>query len=172
MELNDTPDLATKDSRAHLMAALKEFNVVMVATYDKKGKHPRLHPRPMAVAKLDPDFSMTFIARVPDEAGTEDASVIAQGLTRQVSLLGTVEYSTDKDELSKVWSVTSNLWVPGGKDDPKVGTMIFRPRDAELWNVSGRHGLRFLFLTAQALFTHQSPKFPKDVHDTLKLHRN
>lgn len=168
MDGNDT------DSRTHLMSALREFNVVMVATYDKKGKHPRIHPRPMAVAKLDDDFALTFLTRVPAERDgvTEDASVIAQGLTRQVSLIGSVTYARDRDAVDRVWSMGAHLWFPHGKDDPNLGTMVFAPRDAELWDVSGRHGLRFLFLTARALFTRQPPQFPRDVHDTLQLHRN
>ncbi len=40
-------DLAPEGSRAHLRGALSEFATMMVATYDRTGKHPRLHARPI-----------------------------------------------------------------------------------------------------------------------------
>lgn len=146
----------------------------MVATYDKKGKHPRLHPRPMLVARLDEDCSMTFITRVRAEADvdhSEDAAVIAQSRARQISMLGTVEFSRDRAHLARVWSLPFNLWFPLGKDAPNVGLMLFRPRDAELWDLSGRNGLRFLFDAAKALITQKPPGVSHDLHEKLRLSR-
>ena len=136
-ETNDK-DLAQEGSRTHLHAALKEFAMMMVATYDKKGKHPRLHARPMMVAKVEDDCSLVFVTKMDDhkpangEPHPEDGTVIAQSMTRQLSMLGTIEYSTDRKLLNDVWKLPFNLFFGNGKDDPNVCLMIFKPRDAEL----------------------------------------
>ena len=49
---NHSEKLAGDAQRAQLHAVLKEFSSVMIATYDKTGKHPRINVRPMHVAKL------------------------------------------------------------------------------------------------------------------------
>ena len=168
--------LAAEGPRTHLHEALKEFSTMMVATYDRKGKHPRLHARPMMVAKVEDDCSLVFVAKVDDdkvpngEAHTEDGSVIAQSLTRQVSMLGTIEYSTDRKRLNDVWKLPFNLFFGNGKD-PNVCLMIFTPRDAELWDLSGKKGLQFLFDAAKSLIQKKVPDFSGDQHEVLKLHR-
>jgi general stress protein 26 len=174
---NDEQELAPEGQRAHLRDALNEFATMMVATYDKKGKHPRLHARPMMVAKVEDDCSLVFVARLDDhkvsngEAHVEDGSVIAQGMTRQISMLGTIEYSTDRKQLNDLWKLPFNLFFGNGKEDPNVCLMIFRPRDAELWDLSGKKGLKFLFDAAKSLIQRKTPDFTGDQHEKLKLHR-
>lgn len=170
--------LAPEESRVHLQSALKEFATMMVATYDKKGKHPRLHARPMMVAKVEDDCSLVFVTRASDDkvgsadGHAEDGTVIAQSLTRQVSMLGTIEYSFDRRQLSDVWKIPFNIWFLGGRTDPHVCLMIFRPRDAELWDLSGKKGLKFLFDAAKAMIIQRkTPDFSPDQHEKLKLHR-
>ncbi|MBS1149903.1 MAG: ral stress protein [Myxococcaceae bacterium] len=170
-------ELAPEESRAHLNAALNEFATMMVATYDKKGKHPRLHARPMVVASVEPDCSLIFITHLPEprpgDGGepVEDGTVIAQSLTRHVSMLGTIEYSQDRRQINEVWKLPHNLFFGKGRDDPSLCLMIFRPRDAELWDLSGRKGLRFLFGAARSLIQRKTQDFAPDQHEKLKLHR-
>ncbi len=170
-------ELAPEGSRAHLRTALKEFNTMMVATYDKKGKHPRLHARPLLVARVEEDCSLVFVTRMDDhkavngEMQPEDGTVIAQSLTRQVSMLGTIEYSTDRKLLNEAWKLPFNLFFGNGKDDPNVCLMVFKPRDAELWDLSGKKGLKFLFDAAKSLIQRKTPDFTGDQHEKLKLHR-
>jgi general stress protein 26 len=170
-------DLVPEVSRTHLHDALKEFATMMVATYDKKGKHPRLHARPMRVAKVEDDCSLVFVARLDEhkagngEPHPEDGTVIAQSLTRQISMLGTIEYSTDRKLLNDVWKLPFNLFFGSGKEDPNVCLMIFKPRDAELWDLSGKNGLKFLFDAAKSLIQKKTPDFTGDQHEVLKLHR-
>ncbi len=169
-------ELAPEVSRTHLREALAEFAMMMVATYDKKGKHPRLHARPMMVAKVEDDCSLVFVAKLDDdkapvEGKVEDGTVIAQSLTRQVSMLGTIEYSTDRKQLSDLWKLPFNLFFGNGKDDPTVCLMIFRPRDAELWDLSGKKGLQFIFDAAKSLLQRKTPELNAEQHEKMKLHR-
>jgi hypothetical protein len=46
----------------------------------------------------------------------------------------------------------NDLWFDG-PDDPTVALMEFVPEEAELWDVSGTNGLRFVFAAAKALAT-------------------
>ncbi len=167
--------LAGNEERAHLHEVLKEFSTLMVATYDKTGKHPRLNARPMHVAKLEDDCSLVFVTQLPSEKVSEaqhlDGSVIGQAMMRQVNLFGHFEISTDRQRMAEVWSKAFDVWFPQGKDDPNACLMIFHPRDAELWDSSGLKGLRYLFESAKALLTKTVPESSSDQHAKLKLNR-
>lgn len=167
--------LATSDDRTQLHDLLKEFSTLMVATYDKTGKHPRLNARPMQVAKLEDDCSLVFVTAKQSEKVAEaqhiDGNVIGQSLMRQVSLFGTFEISTDRTKMAEVWSKAFDVWFPQGKDDPTACLMVFTPRDAELWDSSGLKGLRYLLESAKALLTKTTPESSPDQHAKLKLNR-
>lgn len=167
--------LAQADERAHLYEMLKEFSTLMVATYDKTGKHPRLNARPMHVAKLEDDCSLVFVTQLPSEKVSEaqhfDGNVIGQSMMRQVSLYGHFEISTDRERIAQVWSKGFDVWFPQGKDDPNACLMVFIPRDAELWDASGLKGLRYLLDSAKALLTRTVPESTPDQHARLKLNR-
>lgn len=171
-------DLAPDESRTRLRAALGEFSTMMVATYDKKGKHPHLQARPMFVAKVEDDGSLVFVTRLEDhnpnngEKRSEDGTVIAQSMTRQISMTGTIEFSNDRQKIAELWKLPFNLFFgQGGKDDPDVALMIFHPRDAELWDLSGKNGLKFLFDAAKSLIQSKTPELTGDQHEKMKLHR-
>ena len=175
IETESKEKLAQADERAHLYEMLKEFSTLMVATYDKTGKHPRLNARPLHVAKLEDDCSLVFVTALPSEKVAEaqrfDGNVIGQSIMRQVSLYGHFEISTDRERIAKVWSKGFDVWFPEGKDDPNACLMIFVPRDAELWDSSGLKGLRYLFDSARALLTKTVPEAAPDQHAKLKLNR-
>ncbi len=170
-------ELSSEASRTHLQEALKEFAMMMVATFDKKGKHPRIHARPMMVAKVDDDCSLTFVVKLdegkdaPAEGKSEDGTVIAQSLTRQISMIGTFEYSMNREKLTSLWKLPMNLFFGNGKEDKSVCLMIFKPRDAELWDLSGKNGLQFLFDAAKSLAQKKTPELTGDQHEVVKLHR-
>ncbi|MBL9037038.1 MAG: pyridoxamine 5'-phosphate oxidase family protein [Archangium sp.] len=169
--------LANDSERTNLRDLLKTFSFMMVATYDRKGKHPRLNVRPMYVAKVEDDCSVVFVTALPSEkvgeaAHQEEGNLVAQSVMRQVNMYGHFEISTDRERLAKVWSVPMNVWFPKGKDDPNACLMIFHPRDAELWDASGLKGLRFVLASAKAILTKTPPpETSVDQHATLKLQR-
>ena len=163
--------LANTEERTLLYDLLKEFSTLMVATYDKTGKHPRLNARPMHVAKLEDDCSLVFITAKTSEAQQVDGNVIGQSMMRQVSLYGAFEISTDRAKMAEVWSKGFDVWFPQGKDDPTACMMTFKPRDAELWDSSGLKGLRYLLESAKALLTKTTPESSSDQHAKLKLNR-
>ncbi len=172
---NPSESLATRSERTHLNAVLKEFSSVMVATYDRSGKHPRINVRPMHVAKLDDDGTLTFVAARDTLDLTEDhpldGNVIGQGVLRQFSMFGQFTVSNDRVRLAEIWSKAFNIWFPKGKDDANACVLTFTPRDAELWDASGLKGLKYLFESARALVTKTTPDISPDLHATLKMNR-
>lgn len=139
----------------HLYELLKEFPTVMLGTFDQTGPTPSLIARPMSVAKLDPDCKLTFItgidtAKIDEALSTRVAHVIGQSKTRFFSVRGTITVKQDRARIHELWSKVNDLWFDG-PDDPTAALMEFVPEEAELWDVSGSNGLRFVFEAAKAL---------------------
>lgn len=167
--------LATQEQRKQLHTILKEFSTMMVATYDKTGKHPRIHVRPLHVAKLEDDCSLVFVTArdtLNSKASERlEGNIIGQGMLRQVTMLGSFAVSDDRARLAEVWSKAYDVWFPKGSQDPNACLLIFTPRDAELWDASGLKGLKYLLESAKALLTKTTPDVSTEQHATLKMHR-
>jgi general stress protein 26 len=144
-------------NQRQLFELLQEFPTVMLGTYEQTGPAPSLVARPMSVAKLEPDCTLSFITgidstKVDEGLRAGGAHVIGQSKTRFFSVRGQVRISQDRARIRELWSKLNDAWFDG-PDDPKAALMVFHPEEAELWDVSGTKGLRFVFETAKALIT-------------------
>jgi general stress protein 26 len=164
----------TESERAHVREVLGEFSTVMLLT-GGMGKDLRTAlARPMSVAHREDDGSLWFITGHESER-TEDARhsglghVTAQSSTRFVSLSGRVEESREAADIDKAWSKMAEAWFPEGKTDPRVAVLKFHPAIAELWDVSGAKGLRFLLETGKALITGEPPKPSEGQHERVRM---
>ena len=138
---------------------LEEFSTVMLGTFEQTGGQPSLRARPMSVARLDPDCTLYFITGVTtdkvDEAMSTGAGhAFGQSKTRYLWLRGEFAITRDRGLLRELWSKLNDVWFDG-PDDPRAAVMVLRPIEAELWDVSGTKGLRFLTESAKALLTGQ-----------------
>lgn len=141
----------------HLYELLKEFPTVMLGTFEQTGSTPSLVARPMSVSKLDEDCTISFItgidtAKIDEALKARVGHVIGQSKTRFFTVRGQLTVSQDRARIRELWSKANEVWFQG-PDDPKVALMEFRPEEAELWDVSGANGLRFVFEAAKALVT-------------------
>jgi len=141
----------------HLYELLKEFPTVMLGTFEQTGATPSLVARPMSVSQLDPDCKLTFLtgidtSKVDEALRARVGHVIGQSKTRFFTVRGQVRVSQDRARIHALWSKVNDLWFKG-PDDPTVAIMEFYPEQAELWDVSGANGLRFVFAAAKALAT-------------------
>jgi general stress protein 26 len=141
----------------HLYELLKEFPTVMLGTFDQTGPTPSLVARPMSVAKLDPDCKLTFItgidtAKIDEALRARSGHVIGQSKTRFFTVRGHITVSQDRARIRELWGKINDLWFDG-PDDPSAALMEFYPEEAELWDVSGTNGLRFVFAAAKAFVT-------------------
>lgn len=141
----------------HLYQLLKEFPTVMLGTFEQTGTTPSLVARPMSVSKLDPDCKLTFItgidtSKVGEALDTRTAHVIGQSKTQFFTVRGQIRVAQDRARIRELWTKLNDIWFDG-PDDPTAALMEFYPEEAEIWDVSGANGLRFVFAAAKALVT-------------------
>jgi general stress protein 26 len=152
------------NGQKHLYELLKEFPTVMLGTFEQTGQTPSLVARPMSVSQLDPSCKLTFItgidtSKVDEALRARAAHVIGQSKTRFFTVRGQIRVLQDRARIHELWSKLNDVWFDG-PDDPTAALMEFYPEEAELWDVSGTNGLRFVFEAAKALITGQ--EMPKE----------
>ncbi|SEV94707.1 General stress protein 26 [Cognatiyoonia koreensis] len=69
---------------------------------------------------------------------------------------GTLSESKDAEALDELWSFVSEAWFEGGKTDPDVCLMQFKPDVAEI-SVTTTSGVKFLYEIAKANLTDEKP---------------
>jgi general stress protein 26 len=150
----------------HLHAMLEEFPTLLLGTFEQTGGQPSLRARPMSVARLDPDCTLYFITgmttdKVDEAVSTGTGHAFGQSKTRYLSLRGEFHITQDRLLLRELWTKTNDVWFHG-PDDPRAGVLILRPTEAELWDLTGQKGVKFLIEAARALLTgakadHENP---------------
>ena len=148
-------EASTTDDPSHLHALLEEFPTVLLGTFEECGERPVLRARPMAVARLGDDCTLYFVTQVDTgkvlEAQTTGyGHAFGQSKQRFFSLRGTLELTQNRALLEGLWTKLDEVWL-AGPDDPRAAVLILRPEEAELWDLSGSKGLRFVFDAARAL---------------------
>ena len=151
--------VSTPEERSHVVAVLREFSNVMLSTFQPgpNAWAPQVQTRPMAVARLDDDGTMVFItqrdsAKVHSVAARRRGQVTVQSATRYATLTGRLDVRDDRKLIREVWSKLNEVWLEG-PDDPNAVALVFTPELAEIWDSSGRRGLKFLLASAKALIT-------------------
>ena len=153
---------------------LKEFSTVLLGTFEQNGERPSLRARPMSIARLDSDCSLYFITqastdKVEEASATRFGHVFAQSKTRFGSLQGELVISRDRALIRQLWSKACEVWLDG-PDDPNAAVIVFRTHEAELWDLSGTKGLRFLLESARALATgDKRPDYPTKMHERVQM---
>lgn len=162
-------------SREHVHELLQDFSTVMLVTSEGAGRATKLRARPMNVAALADDCTLTFVTSIDtakvDEAQGSAVQVVAQGRTVFVSMSGRAEVVRDRDRIEAAWKPADQVYFPKGKDDPSLCLILFHPDEAELWDVSGAKGLRYLFDAAKALLSGEKParRGDAETHDVVDL---
>jgi general stress protein 26 len=146
----------------------------MLLTPEGAGARATMRARPMHVAQLDDDCTLTFLtsvetSKVEEAAGGAGAMVVAQSATRFASITGRTEVVRDQARIHAAWSPADKVYFPKGKDDPNLCLVVFHPQEAELWDTAGANGLRFLFDAARALLTGAAPKHDAETHARVSL---
>lgn len=159
--------------RERLHALLEGFPTVMLVTSEARGA--ALRARPMTVARLDESCTMSFLSGAAPSKGDESGEgyagqVVAQGKRTFLSLGGRIEVVRDRARIEAAWTPADKAWFPLGKEDPDLRLLVFRPENAEIWDVKGTHGLKYLFEAAKALVTGGHPSDDdQEMHDVIDL---
>lgn len=163
-----------KDDTTRVHDLLAGFSTVMLVTSEVGGSG--VHARPMAVAKLDDDCTLTFITSVESAKVTEAKKdpvghVIAQSRAVFMSMRGALEVVHDRGRIHDAWSPANKVYFPKGKDDPDLCLVVMHPEEAEIWDVSGARGIGYFFEAARALLSGQRPRRDSvgETHDVIAL---
>lgn len=152
-----TPDPA-EAPRTHLHRLLLGFETVMLATFDRIAPEPHVHARPMTVAALHDDCSMSFFthigsSKVHEALCERTGHVIAQSKSCSINMAGGFTVTQADDEMRPLFTKRHEVWFPDGLDDAGLALLTFHPHEAEIWDTSGLKGLKLVTETAKALFT-------------------
>lgn len=165
---------ASKDPTTRVHDLLAGFSTVMLVTSEAGGAG--VHARPMAVAKLDDDCTLTFLTSV-ESAKVHEANkdplghVIAQGRAVFLSVRGALEVVRDRGRIHEAWNPANKVYFPKGEDDPELCLVVMHPEEAEIWDVSGARGIGYLFEAARALLSGRRPRRDGvgETHDVISL---
>ncbi|MET0386809.1 MAG: pyridoxamine 5'-phosphate oxidase family protein [Polyangiales bacterium] len=149
---------------------LRGFDNAMLVTH---ADNAQLHARPMAVAATDPDGSVWFITGADSTKTFEAAQrpeilAVMQGSSKYLSIMGSAEFSRDREHINRLWKEAYKVWFSQGKDDPNILLIRLRPDSAEYWDNSGAQGVKFALRAAKAYVT--GNELRNDGGDDVKTH--
>ncbi len=175
-----TPD----DPRHHALMLLREFETVMLISFERHGHdadgapsfpcEPKLQTRPMHVASVDDDGTLWFVTsidstKVEEALSPHDGYAVAQSRTRQACIRGTFTVVRDPDQIQEVWNKSYEVWFPQGPTDPRVCLLGLHPREVEFWDSSGANGLTYLLDAAKAFMAGETPKPRPEEHERVRM---
>jgi general stress protein 26 len=121
---------------------LQQFDTAMLVTRTHNGN---LRARPMALAEMEPDGTVWFVAsRNSDEVKelSQDShiAVAMQSRTQYVSLSGTGKPIEDRQRIARLWKAEWKAWFPGGNDDPGLVLIRVDGQEWEYWDANASKG--------------------------------
>ena len=172
------------EHREHALAMLREFETVMLLSFERHGHdangapqgrcEPKLMARPMNIASIDDDGTLWFVTsidstKVEEALSPHDGYAVAQTKMRQAAIRGTFTVVRDPDQIADVWKKTYDVWFPQGPKDPRVCLLGLHPREIELWDSSGANGLTYLIDAAKAFMAGETPKPRPEEHERVRM---
>lgn len=144
---------------------IKGFSTAMLITHSPDGE---LRARPMAIAGVDEDLSVWFFtsqdcAKVHEiEADTRVHISFQRDNSSYLSISGAASVVRDRQKAGELWKEPFRVWFPDGKDDPNLVLISFHPHRAEFWDNSGFNKVSYLWQTAKAYITNDTPEIHND----------
>jgi general stress protein 26 len=148
------------DERKRLEELIGEFHAAMLVTQAGDGS---LRARPLSLAQSHDGIALYFATSLASPKVTElerisTVAVTLQDSLRYVSISGTARITRDRALIERLWSETWKLWFPQGKEDPDLCIVEVTPHEAEYWDQSGLHGVKFVLEAVKAYATGTKPK--------------
>ena len=138
---NQSPPPTELRNRARLEELLRTATSAMLTSRVADGT---LRHRPGLLARLDEQT--LYVATALDASHivslTADPRVdlVVQSGGRHAALAGTVEISTDRALIARLWSAAWVSWFPAGAHSRDLTVLVVRPRSAEYWDGTGMRG--------------------------------
>lgn len=157
----------------HLQDILEDMSTVMMTT-SPYGTLAGCRSRPMSIAKRGESGILYFLtsaetSQVRDLRRDDLGMCTGQSKAAFVTLLGTFNVEYDRALIHEVWSKAAEAWFPKGKQDPDLRVIVFRPRTAELWDVSGVRGIAYLIDVAKSWLTKEQPMGSDETHAKIDI---
>ena len=163
----------TAEQREHFHKLLKQFHTAMLVTHAGEG---RLRARPMAIAQVEDDCRVWFITGAESaktheiEADTHVHVICQNDRSAYLSLSGRAELVRDRAKIGELWQEPFRVWFPEGKDDPNIELIAVRPEEGEFWDNEGFNKIKYLFESAKAYVTGQTPEVAEgEQHGVVQL---
>jgi general stress protein 26 len=139
---------------------LTRFDTGMLITHS--GNHS-LHGRPMAVAQVDAQCDLWFLAGADspkmDEIRANDEVLVTFQNKRDefVTLAGRAELVRDPQKIDEIWQEGFKAWFPGGKDDPNLTLIHVQAEQGEYWDNAGANKVSYMFESLRAIAAGDTP---------------
>jgi general stress protein 26 len=163
--------LSEDEKRERLRALMAGFETAMLVTRTDGGG---MRARPLSIADNRDDGALYFSTaiespKVQELEADPHVNVVMQDGRRFVSLSGVARIVKDRGLIDKLWSEGWKVWFPKGKDDPSLCLLMVEPVEAAYWDMSGAHGIKYLFQMAKAYVTGTRPPSDDDDEHTAKV---
>ena len=147
--------LSGEEKRARLSELMAGFSTAMLVTRTDDGG---MRARPLSIADRHDDGALYFSTavdslKVHELQADGHVAVVMQDHRKFVSVSGIARVVQDRALVDKLWSESWRVWFPKGKDDPSLCLVVVEPLEAAYWDMSGLHGVRYVFEMAKAYVT-------------------
>ena len=144
------------------------IEVAMLTTHTADGS---MVSRPLQTLEFDGGAELVFFTSAKSQKVERlrehpDANLAYANPSKQtyVSVRGTARLDHNRATIDKLWSAPCKIYFPKGKDDPDIGVLRIKVRDAVYWDAAGNFATRSLnFVKAVASGD------PHDLGETGKL---
>jgi len=146
-----------ENPKEQLFSHLDDLHMVMLGSPD-----PAQHMQPMAPEVDHETGTVWFYTRKSSDlvkalgGGTGDVHMCAVEKDYQACLMGELSVSHDEAKIEQFWSAPVAAWFEGGKTDPDLTMLRFRPKDASIW-ASDRNPITFAYEIAKANVKDKTP---------------
>ncbi len=148
----------TEANLQQLVEVVRDFDIAMLTTVDA---NQRFHARPMHIADVADDATITFVISIDNELVqefTDDnrAGITLQGNRAFATLSGIVCLDTDDTRIDELWSERWRPQFPDGPRDPELRLLDFRPQVGAYWIDGAEGGIEELVAAGRSMIFGES----------------
>jgi general stress protein 26 len=163
--------LSGEEKRERLSELMAGFSTAMLVTRTDDGG---MRARPLSIADKRDDGALYFSTAIESPKVHElqadgHVNVVMQDGRKFVSVSGIARVVQDRALIDQLWSESWKVWFPKGKDDPSLCLLVVEPLEAAYWDMTGLHGVRYVFEMAKAYVTGTRPPSDGDEQHTARV---
>lgn len=153
---------STRANLQQLVDVIRDFDVAMLTTVD--ASH-RFHARPMHIADVADDATITFVISIDNELVqefTDDnrAGITLQGNRAFATLSGILCLDADDTRIDELWSERLRSQFSAGPRDPELRLLDFRPNVGAYWIDGAEGGIEELVAAGRSMIFGEAADAP------------